>query len=418
MPTIADILTQGANDKVEIKSQVNLNGQANKVFKTFLDSFGVHEQAFKLEERNIGGSIGIYGNPAFGIYGTATYGNTPVTGFVLGNVLAGILGTNELGETGAAFKTVRVIPPNRNFTERFLGTVFVDDSSTATISGGTATFTTGEELLSEIIYKNEETLSSATLTSVHTGTDPSFYMKATSESLLPVGHFKMNDNLATTNVVDSIGSNNGTLGGGSNTDDLSTTGKINESLNFTGVDSISLSASLKPIVNRTYTLWFYPTISTESTILGGDNGGDGNILRIQAGTIGLHNAGTWTIKLNDIEATGVTGDSGLSVNLNEWNFLVAYQTSTTTWDNFYIGKAENNRFFEGKIDDVRIYDSVPTQSDIDLINNSDNGTEEDDVYFEEVTNSVQHTFTNQGDDLKYKVVASDSAEITKLEVTF
>ena len=46
-----------------------------------------------------------------------------------------------------------------------------------------------------------------------------------------IAHWKMNDNLATTNVIDSVGSNNGTLTGG-NSEDFSTTGKINNSIIF------------------------------------------------------------------------------------------------------------------------------------------------------------------------------------------
>lgn len=136
MPSIAEILTQNSNDKVEIKSQVNLNGQAFKTFKQFIEQINIYEQATIIESRNIGGSIGIYGNPNFGIYGISTYGNTPTTGFVLGSALAGILGTNKLGETGSSFEAVRVIPPNNIFIERFIGSIFIDSSSTGTLNDG------------------------------------------------------------------------------------------------------------------------------------------------------------------------------------------------------------------------------------------------------------------------------------------
>lgn len=163
MPTITEILTQNSNDKVEIKSQVNLNGQAFKTFKQFVEQLNIYEQVTKIESRNIGGSIGIYGNPAFATYGTSTYGNTPTTGFILGSALAGVLGANKLGETGSSFELIRVIPPNRTFVERFISTDFINGSSTASISGDTATFTAGEYLQSTIIYKNEETISQATM---------------------------------------------------------------------------------------------------------------------------------------------------------------------------------------------------------------------------------------------------------------
>lgn len=136
MPSIADILLQNSNDKVEIKSQVNLNGQAFSTFKQFTEEFNVYEQATIIESLDIGGEIGIYGNPVFGIYSISRYGNTPETGFILGSTIAGILGTNKLGSTESSFVTFRVIPPNRKFTERFLGSVFISSSSTGTLGDG------------------------------------------------------------------------------------------------------------------------------------------------------------------------------------------------------------------------------------------------------------------------------------------
>ena len=50
-----------------------------------------------------------------------------------------------------------------------------------------------------------------------------------------IAYYKMDDNLATTNVINQVGEN-GTLAGGDNTDDLSDTGKIEEALHFNGID--------------------------------------------------------------------------------------------------------------------------------------------------------------------------------------
>lgn len=141
MPSIAEILTQNSNDKVEIKSQVNLNGQAFKTFKQFVEQFRITEQATKIESRNLSSGTSIYGNADHATYGTSRYNSSYINDFEIS----------------------RVIPPNRTFSENFIGTEFINLSSTATISGETTTFTTGEYLLSKIIYKDEETISNVTV---------------------------------------------------------------------------------------------------------------------------------------------------------------------------------------------------------------------------------------------------------------
>ena len=113
MPSIANILTQNSNDKVEIKSQVDLDGQAFQSFKQFVEQFEVAEQATIVEQRNLSGGTAIYGNGSSALYGTARYNDSYI---------------NPL-------KIVRVISPNNNFQENFIGTVFIDSSSGGNLSG-------------------------------------------------------------------------------------------------------------------------------------------------------------------------------------------------------------------------------------------------------------------------------------------
>ena len=64
-----------------------------------------------------------------------------------------------------------------------------------------------------------------------------------------IAHYKLNDNLATTNVIDSKVSYDGTLVGGNNTEDLSAVGKINESLHFDGnADYITTTLKFNAII--------------------------------------------------------------------------------------------------------------------------------------------------------------------------
>jgi len=89
--------------------------------------------------------------------------------FILGHPTAGILGTSKLGDSGNPWVTTRVVNPDRKYIDNLLGTTFKDTSSTATWTGGQITFTGGETASSLTIYMNNETISSATLTAVDSG---------------------------------------------------------------------------------------------------------------------------------------------------------------------------------------------------------------------------------------------------------
>jgi len=74
-------------------------------------------------------------------------------------------------------------------------------------------------------------------------------------------HYKMNDNSATSTVVDSIGAYNGTYKdaeGEINTDDGTAMGKINECLDFDGDEYIDVGNTLQAVFRDDFSiaLWF------------------------------------------------------------------------------------------------------------------------------------------------------------------
>lgn len=156
-------LLQGNKDRVEIKSQANLNGQAFRIFKSFIEQFETEEQATVVRQRNIGGETLVWGNEDFATWGENRWGDDATTSFILGNSEAGILGSSKLGTRTSEYEIIRVIPPNRRFKERFLGNNFINSDTTCTINtdDGKAEFSSGEVLYSGIIYKNKETIDSA-----------------------------------------------------------------------------------------------------------------------------------------------------------------------------------------------------------------------------------------------------------------
>ncbi len=69
-----------------------------------------------------------------------------------------------------------------------------------------------------------------------------------------VSYYKMDDNLATTNIIDIAGTNDGILSGGKKTNDISVAGKINLSLNLDGsTDYIDLNNE-NPILGADVTI--------------------------------------------------------------------------------------------------------------------------------------------------------------------
>ena len=155
-------ILQGNKDRVEIKSQASLNGQAFRIFKSFIEQFETEEQATIVKQRNIGGETLIWDNEDFATWGTNKWGDSATTSFVLGNPEAGVLGSSKLGSQTSKYEITRIIPPNRKFKERFLGNQFISSGSTCTIdnSDGYAQFSSGEVLYSTTVYKNNETIDS------------------------------------------------------------------------------------------------------------------------------------------------------------------------------------------------------------------------------------------------------------------
>jgi hypothetical protein len=136
--TVVTAITGSNQDKNEIRSQWEGNGEPFKTFKFAIESLQGQHQATIFEQKNIGGDVGIYGNENFGIYGVSKYGTTASQSFILG---LGELGLNALGDSSSSYEVVRIIPPNNLFEETFVGTYFIDSTSTtAIISGGIVTF--------------------------------------------------------------------------------------------------------------------------------------------------------------------------------------------------------------------------------------------------------------------------------------
>ena len=211
----------------------------------------------------------------------------------------------------------------------------------------------------------------------------------------PVIHYHMNDNDANKIVLDAVGNNNGTSV--NNTDTMDVEGKINNALEFNGVDdtvTMPNDVSLSSDNSFTISVWsnHAPVTGKTSSIIS---------LRpsaLRGIGIDVNPNGDTIFKMrDDTEASEVA----FTTIPTGWHHYVAtYNADTNTMEAFFDGvsqgttthtttiiSTENNigsdniiagsqADFVGKIDDVRIYNSGLSLQDILKIYNSGLGTEE------------------------------------------
>lgn len=214
-----------------------------------------------------------------------------------------------------------------------------------------------------------------------------------------VGHWKMNDNAADTDVADASG--NGHTGTASqNTEDMTATGKINEALDFNGTDdyvNITGASALRLTDGGTIMAWIEP-----------DGLGGGSVGRIadKGTTTSATNGFMFYVYANNVLAFRVdaasnnTTSSANAFSLDAWTHVAVVFTAegrTLYADgvdvtasggdetglppdvagDLRIGNraGATDRAFDGAIDDVRIYKRPLTQLEIQAIYNSGSGTE-------------------------------------------
>ena len=335
------------------------------------------------------------------------------------------------------FETIRVTHPNRKYKDSFNSTLFKDTGSATWNGDGEITFTESAVANSSIVYKNDETITSAKLTAVDSGS-VNYGMKCVTDELLPVAHYPLDDNAANTNVIDIVGGNNGTAN--FNTEDNSITGKINSALEFDGVDDyIELDDQIVcDLEHTTICFWMKRDTANYESILG-KGGGCWSLLEVDKYT----NMFYFEPDINNRSQTlssGITIDDGIwhhyafvfdkTDNHLRIKLYVDGQlkdtdirnefTSTFTFDK--IGHEENQvtyiygEYFKGGLDDIRVYNSILDSSEIEKIYNG-NGKIFSDVYFEPVTSGVAHTFQNQGEELKWTAY-STGGSISSIEIEY
>ncbi len=237
----------------------------------------------------------------------------------------------------------------------------------------------------------------------------------------PQLHFKLNENTGNTIVADS-GPYAKTGTATTNTSNLSQPGKINQSLEFNGVDqAVDISSILSPISNDqtgSFSIWVNASSATGSIFALSSNtydasitlrsmGGGNGLFSLQAyGKAGIQrdisvNAGSlfdenqWTHVVITQDGTGIKiYKNGILQSLTE----NAHQDDPTAWiadatkdgpqylDAANIGRncqqapLNDDRctnYLNSKVDDLRYYNFALDQNEINVLYNNGNGTEEE-----------------------------------------
>jgi hypothetical protein len=163
MVSFIDSLVQSTNDKVEIKTQVNLSGESYRLLKFFKESISPKEVLTKIEYRLVSGDILVLGNSVSGILGTNKLGSSTETTMIWGNETTGIWGTNIWGTTLPSFTAYKILPYNDIFIERMNSNQLMSTLTNCSVSSKLLTFSSDGEVISECFYLNNN-VTTATIT--------------------------------------------------------------------------------------------------------------------------------------------------------------------------------------------------------------------------------------------------------------
>jgi len=229
-----------------------------------------------------------------------------------------------------------------------------------------------------------------------------------------VAHYKLNDNLATTAVLDAVGTSDGTLVGGDNTDDLNITGIVSDAFQLDGAaDYVDCGDPFQSTLRGSYSIafWMKPDDgqpgATEVMIGVADTTAPTSLIIVQLLSTGVirfgytaegnfgnnadtataifadGTASTWThvVVVADSTIAGVGGKKiyvdGVETTLDGANDGDTTGVTFSQWtsaQNLYVGSYNNNGadafHFDGGLDNVKIFSKALTQDDIDALYNA------------------------------------------------
>jgi len=243
----------------------------------------------------------------------------------------------------------------------------------------------------------------------------------------PVSQWKMNDDAADTTVIDSIGSNTGEAQ--QNTEDINTTGKINGALTFNGTTDYVDTNLPYSSSHKTFALWAKSDISEDTSVallgiqaptdadrfyFGYQSDGD---LRLSMG--GVTDTDVYQLDTNWHHYVLINDDSNMNLYVDtELKITVAIHNPT---GDYFIGAINYfggpSWFFDGIVDDIRIYDFALDDTEIDFLYNDGNGTEESSGGNMELYSSENWTIGVVPITIRGLVLANSAPDVVKLSRT-
>jgi hypothetical protein len=209
-------------------------------------------------------------------------------------------------------------------------------------------------------------------------------------------HYKMNDNAASVSVVDSKGTNTGTAQ--QNTSVLATNGLINGALSFNGsTDYISANEGiLSNSAQFSFSLWVKPASVDSASYYRGiiakgsyNSGGFELVQKLATADGSMYlvvgadllepttklSAGNWI----HIAAAGTSSNVNLYFNSQYDSTVNSVFSNSTNLFRLGLRQPEESAayYFNGDIDDVRIYDRTLTTNEIAELYNAGAGTEDE-----------------------------------------
>ena len=247
-------------------------------------------------------------------------------------------------------------------------------------------------------YEDESGIDTATSTNEYYDGPGAFY--TISQGNLGtnlVSRWKLNDNAANTNVNDDVGSNDGTLLGGDYTQDITVAGPTDTTpgFAFNGIDDAISVGDLTDGWNQlTVSAWFNSNVEGDQNAIVSEyqTAGDRNfqitirdtdeiayIICSSDNTCSIITTVNSPISTNTWYHASLTYDGTTAIAYLNGEVVgtdtVASGALDTTSQPFQIGRRGTVQYFDGSIDEVRVYNRALTQAEITALYNSGDGTE-------------------------------------------
>ena len=259
-------------------------------------------------------------------------------------------------------------------------------------------------------YEDESGIDTVNSVNEYYNADGNYYANFAGQlSVSPFAHFKCNDNASNTVVTDNgTGLNNGICQ--TNTNNVSSTGKINNAFDFDGSNNYftmtDLWNDIKTNTTGSISIWVKidAHVHSQGIFCFGDTNAN-EYFRLH-----YHDSQSFRLEITDAGSDKWLGHYDIVLDDGSWHHIVVIQDGTapklyidkdektiiwdiendkTVWfnsldgiDNGYVGAKFDNGvlsyYLDGKVDDVRYYQNYTlTTIDIDALYNDGAGTEED-----------------------------------------